>query len=90
MQEFPHFLGNVPGWIEEVIRIQGGNAAEANNYPRIYQRGRRTNRVPTTPTDVLKADAKWDVVNNGTYEFTLVDVGSGVLKWDRRTLSVAW
>lgn len=45
--------------------------------------------APSANTDVLATDSEGDYVNDGTYEYKLLNI-SGTLKWDRRTLSVAW
>ncbi len=49
-----------------------------------------TRAAPTSATDVLASDKKGDFVNDGTYEYKLVETSVGVLKWDRRLLSVGW
>jgi hypothetical protein len=90
MERFPFFQGNIPQWIIEVIRAQDGNAAEADNYKNIYQRGRRTFRIPSGPTDVIAGDRLWDVTNDGTYRYELLDLGGGVLKWDIKVIDVVW
>jgi len=45
--------------------------------------------APSSNSDVLSTDSEGDYVNDATYEYKLLNI-SGVLKWDRRTLSVAW
>ena len=73
----------------EIIRIREEDVTEFANLSNIYLPGRSTGRVPSSNSDVLATDQEGDVVNDGTYEYKLID-DSGTLKWDRRTLDIAW
>jgi len=56
----------------------------------VLGRGLFTGRAaPSSNSDVLATDNEGDIVNDATHEFKLLDI-SGTLKWDRRTLDVAW
>lgn len=48
-----------------------------------------TRAVPANATDVTEGDAEGDVIVDATYRYELVSV-SGVLKWNRQSLSVGW
>ncbi len=52
--------------------------------------GRNSTRVPSSATNVLSTDNLGDIVNDATFEYKLIDIGGGTLRWDRRTLDVAW
>lgn len=60
------------------------------NLDQIYVSGRSTTRVPSSATDVLATDQVGDVVSDATYEYKLMDLGGGIIKWDRRTLDTSW
>ena len=84
------FSGNIPQWAERVVSAWSRLKTEIDGLPGLYLRGRRVGRIPSSPTDVLSTDRLWDTSNDGTYQYTLLDMGSSVYKWDRRALNVAW
>ena len=75
--------------LQEIIEKRGQDVGDFDNLPQIYVLGRTTARVPTSATDVVATDNEADIVNDGTYEYKLLDI-SGTLKWDRRTLNTTW
>jgi len=78
--------------LREASRIrENEDIPDFGNLNQVFVSGRSTDRVPSSPTDVLADDAEGDVViqADGAFEYTLIDV-SGTLKWDRRTLDTAW
>ena len=82
----------IPDIVREIVRIRDNDIADWNNLPSQFVQGRglfTTRTAPSTPTNVLATDQEGDVVNDATYEYKLLNI-SGVLKWDRRTLSVGW
>lgn len=48
-----------------------------------------TRAAPSSATNVVAGDSLGDVVTDGTYIYTLIDV-SGTLKWDRQAHSTGW
>jgi len=54
-------------------------------------RARGLRRIaPTSASDVISTDKLGDFVNDGTYEYKLLETTSGIFLWDRRILSVGW
>lgn len=91
LDELPSF--NSPNNTQEDLRrtaqIFDDLRLKFRKLPSVFVQGRNTARVPSSATDVQADDRLGDVVNDATYEYKLVEV-SGVLKWDRRALSVGW
>lgn len=84
-------LDYIYDWIEEITSIrETEDISQFSNIPNLYLPGRSTGRVPSTPTDVVAADQEGDIVNDGTYEYKLVNVTGTGLRWDRRTLNISW
>ncbi len=79
--------------LREIIRLrQDEDIPDFTNLNNIFVTGRGlfTQRTaPSSNSDVLATDNEGDIVNDATHEYKLLDI-SGTLKWDRRTLDVAW
>jgi hypothetical protein len=75
--------------LQEISRKRNKDITDFSNLDQRFTRGRRTERVPTSATDVVAGDSQFDVVNDATYEYILLDIG-GTLRWDRRTLNTSW
>ena len=74
----------------EIIRLRDEDITDFNNLNRRFLPGRATDRVPSSPTDVVpRVDATGDIVNDGIFEYKLIN-DAGDLKWDRRTLDFSW
>ncbi len=95
MNELYPLLNNdeqIPDIIREIVRIRNNDLDDWNNLPSQFVQGRglfTTRAAPSSATDVLATDQEGDICNDATYEYKLLTI-SGVLKWDRRTLSVGW
>lgn len=78
--------------LQEIARLRDGDISDFDNLVNRFVRGRGrfTERAaPSSNSDVLATDNEGDIVNDATFEYKLLDI-SGTLKWDRRTLDVAW
>ena len=79
--------------LREIVRLrQVEDVADFDNLPQRFVSGRGlfTTRVaPSSNSNVLATDNEGDIVNDATHEYKLLNI-SGTLKWDRRTLDVAW
>lgn len=75
--------------LREILLVRSDDITQFTNLDSRFLPGRSTERVPSSNSDVVATDEKGDVVNDSTYEYKLVD-DSGTLKWDRRTLDIAW
>tara|TARA_R110000851_G_scaffold203106_1_gene354949 strand:- start:187 stop:450 length:264 start_codon:yes stop_codon:yes gene_type:complete len=78
--------------LQDIIRERETDVTEVDllREGKLYGRFRTLTRtVPSSATNVLFDDAEGDVVTDATYVYTVYSV-SGVLKWDRRSLSVGW
>ena len=75
--------------LREIIRLRGRDITDFNNLNKIFLPGRSTSRVPSTPADTLADDQPGDIVNDGTFEYKLID-DAGDFKWDRRLLDFGW
>ncbi|CAB4214630.1 hypothetical protein UFOVP1454_56 [uncultured Caudovirales phage] len=79
--------------MQEIARIrETEDVSDFQNLNNRFVLGRArgvTRAAPSSNSDVLSTDEVGDYVNDGTYEYKLLNI-SGTLKWDRRTLSVAW
>ena len=77
---------------QEIAALRRDDAAIVAGLENDKLKGRIRTGFRTTPssaTDVLGSDAEGDVVVGATYVYRLLSV-SGVLKWDRQSLSVGW
>lgn len=75
--------------LREVIRLRDLDVTMFINLDNKFLPGRSTNRIPSSPTDTNKDDNPGDIVNDGTFEYKLID-DAGDFKWDRRTLDFSW
>ena len=51
----------------------------------------RTDRAtPTSNSNVIAGDNEGDVLNDGTYLYTIIDVAGIGLRWHRETLAISW
>ncbi len=79
--------------LQEIVRLrETEDISDFQNLNNRFVTGRglfRSRAAPSTPTNVLATDSEGDIVNDATYEYKLLNI-SGVLKWDRRALSVGW
>ncbi len=75
--------------LREMIRLRDEDITGFTNLDRKFLPGRSTDRVPSAFDDVENTDQEGDVVNDGTFEYKLINTGS-TLEWDRRTLDVGW
>jgi len=77
--------------LKEIGRLrEQEDVPDFDNLQERFVSGRSTDRIPTSPTDTIATDNVGDVTNDGTYEYKLLDIGGGVLNWDRRSLDIAW
>lgn len=91
MRDYPIYTADNLEYFLSIISRERKNDVRAwNNLKNQFLSGRRNGRIPATATDVQEGDKLDDVVNDGAVKYTLVDVGGGVLKWDRRSLDVEW
>lgn len=78
---------------QEIARLrEDEDISDFQNLSQQFVLGRglfTTRAAPSSPSNVLATDNEGDIVNDATHEFKLLDI-SGTLKWDRRTLDVAW
>jgi hypothetical protein len=79
--------------LSEIVRLrEHEDVSDFTNLNQRFVRGRarfQERTAPSSPTNVLSTDEEGDIVNDATYEYKLLNI-SGTLKWDRRTLDVAW
>lgn len=77
---------------QETARLrQEEDIPDFDNLPNRFVTGRTTERVPSTPSDVVATDNIGDIVTDAAngFEYKLVDNG-GTPVWDRRTLNTSW
>jgi hypothetical protein len=60
---------------------------EANNYPRVFLRGRRVTRIPSSSADILSGDKEFDVSYDINYLYICILNGSALV-WRRISLGV--
>lgn len=78
--------------MQDVIDTRADDVAAVEALERNKLTGRDVQNVrsaPTSNSDVVTGDAAGDVLNDGTYSYTLRSV-NGSLKWDRQTMNVSW
>jgi len=76
---------------KEVQRLrEAEDIPDFTNLNQVFVSGRSTTRIPSSPTDVLSGDNVGDVANDGSFVYTLLDIGGGTLRWDRRAIDVGW
>ena len=84
-------LRNIYDFCLEIARIREfEDIGQFTNLNQQFVAGRKTTRIPTGNSDVVASDNVGDVTNDGTYEYKLLDLGGGTLRWDRRLLDTAW
>ena len=86
-------LEDVAFILREIIRLrEEEDVSDFTNLTNLFVRGRglfQERAAPSGNSDVLATDQEGDIVNDATHEYKLLNI-SGTLKWDRRTLDVAW
>lgn len=86
-------LEEVRDILAEIVRLrEQEDISDFTNLNNRLVRGRgrfQERAAPTSNSDVVATDQEGDIVNDATYEYKLLNI-SGTLKWDRRTLDVAW
>lgn len=83
---------SLKAWADELVRLREvEDLPDFTNLNQVFLGGRTTQRVPTTPSNVLSTDNLGDVIisSDGAFEYKLVSV-SGILKWARTALNTAW
>ena len=79
--------------LQEIVRLrEQEDISDFQNLNERFVKGRglfTSRSAPSSNSDVLATDNEGDIVNDATHEFKLLNI-SGTLKWDRRTLDVAW
>ena len=79
-------------FVKEITRLREiEDLPDFTNLPLRFVTGRTTDRVPSTPSNVLSTDNVGDIVTDAAngFEYKLVD-NAGTFVWDRRTLDIAW
>lgn len=78
--------------VREIVRLRDSDVSDFTNLNQRFVSGRglfTTRAAPADANDVLATDQEGDIVNDSTYEYKLLLIGSD-LKWDRRTLDTSW
>lgn len=81
--------GDLKNWIKEVTRLRYEDTGDKDTLPDMYVRGRKSPRIPSSPTDVTDFDKVGDISYDGQWLYVLVEVSDGVLQWARTQLSAA-
>jgi len=76
--------------LERIVAERQKDIKEFENQFNIYTKQVLNGRIPTSNSDVQAGDTLNGVVNDGTYEYKLLNLGGGSYKWDRRALTVGW
>lgn len=81
--------GDLKNWIKEVTRLRYEDTGDKDTLPDMYVRGRKSPRIPNSPTDVTDFDKVGDISYDGQWLYVLVEVSEGVLRWSRTQLSAS-
>lgn len=96
MAQSPYLIvqgkGDIIPFLQDIARIrQEEDLPDFTNLPARFVSGRTTQRVPSSPSDVLSTDNVGDIVTDAPngFEYKLVD-NAGAAVWERRSLNIGW
>lgn len=85
------FIQSIYNFCLEISRIREfEDIGQFTNLSQVFVSGRSTTRIPSSNSDVIPEDNVGDITNDAVYEYKLVDIGGGTLRWDRRLLDTSW
>lgn len=95
MKKYPSFVNasTVVDVVRSIIGLRNEDITETDALRNGKLKGRlvtESRSVPTAANDVSADDVEGDVLTDGTYRYTLLNVVGTGLRWHRETLSVGW
>lgn len=92
MNEYPELasfnINDIVSWIQQVKAIRNDDIEDNDLLGELYVRGRKTNRIPSAPNDVLSTDNIGDICTDDNYFYILINYTTPI--WKRIAYDTSW